>query len=149
MLPRKDRPVRGRAARGDQDPQTGASSALCEALLEEPTAEAALDYLISAAVRQQLQRPTLARLLDVEESRATFRQEMTSPGIFQTLLVKVVERSDMPRQKHSDIAAGDVYAMIRGMVDAAGERGESDVADLKRRVRAAVFGYLSGTAGTD
>jgi AcrR family transcriptional regulator len=119
------------------------------AALEEPTAEAALDYLISAAVRQQLQRPTLARLLDVEESRATFRQEMTSPGIFQTLLVKVVERSDMPRQKHSDIAAGDVYAMIRGMVDAAGERGESDVADLKRRVRAAVFGYLSGTASAD
>ena len=32
MLPRMDRPVRGRAARGDQDPQPGASSALCEAL---------------------------------------------------------------------------------------------------------------------
>ena len=32
MLPRMDRPVRRRAARGDQNPQTGDSSALCEAL---------------------------------------------------------------------------------------------------------------------
>jgi len=32
MAPRMDRPVRGRAARGDQHPQTGDSSALCEAL---------------------------------------------------------------------------------------------------------------------
>jgi AcrR family transcriptional regulator len=50
------------------------------AMLEEPTAEAALDYLIRAAVRQQLQRPALARLLDVEESRPTFRQTLTSAG---------------------------------------------------------------------
>jgi hypothetical protein len=55
----------------------------------------------------------------------------------------------MPRQQHPDIAAADVCAMVRGMVDAAGERGESDLADLKRRVRAAVFGYLSGTASAD
>lgn len=74
---------------------------------------------------------------------------MTSLGNFQTLLVKIVERSDMPRQQHPDIAAADVCAMVRGMVDAAGERGESDLADLKRRVRAAVFGYLSGTASAD
>jgi AcrR family transcriptional regulator len=33
--------------------------------LEEPTAEAALEYLISSAVRQQLQRPALGPLLDV------------------------------------------------------------------------------------
>ena len=32
MLPRMDRPVRRRAARGDQNPRTGDSSALCEAL---------------------------------------------------------------------------------------------------------------------
>ena len=50
------------------------------AMLEEPTAEAALDYLIRAAVRQQLQRPALARLLDVEESRPAFRQTLTSAG---------------------------------------------------------------------
>jgi len=116
------------------------------AMLEEPSGEAALDYLIGAAVRQQLQRPALARLLDVEESRPDFRQQVTSAGTFQTLLVKALERSDMPPQKHPDVAAGDVSAMIRGMVDAAGERGESDIADLKRRVRAAVFGYLSGIA---
>jgi AcrR family transcriptional regulator len=119
------------------------------AALEEPTAEAALDYLIGAAVRQQLQRATLARLLDIEESRSTSRNEVTSLGNFQTLVVKILERSDMPRQQHPDIAAGDVSAMVRGIVDAAGERGESDLADLKRRVRAAVFGYLTGAASAD
>jgi AcrR family transcriptional regulator len=118
------------------------------AALQEPTVEAALDYLIGAAVHQQLQRATLARLLDIEESRATFR-EVTNSGNFQTWLVKVVERSDMPYQQRPDIAAGDLCAMIRGMVDAAGERGESDLADLKCRVRAAVFGYLSRTARAD
>ncbi len=115
--------------------------------LAEPTAQAALDYLIGAAVRQQLQRPVLGRLLDIEESRPAFRQQVTSSAMFQRLLIKVMERNDMPRQKNANVAVGDIVAMIRGMVDAAGERGESDAADLKRRVRAAVFGYLSGTAG--
>jgi hypothetical protein len=52
----------------------------------------------------------------------------------------------MLSQNHPDVAAGDVSAMIRGMVDAAGNRGESDAADLTRRLRAAVIGYLAGTA---
>lgn len=116
------------------------------AMLEEPTGEAALDYLISAAVRQQLQRPALARLLDVEENRLAFQQTAKSAGTFQTLLVKALEQSDMAPQKHPDVAAADISAMIRGMVDAAGERGESDIADLTRRVRAAVLGYLSRVA---
>ena len=117
-----------------------------EIALAEPTAEAALENLIGAAVRQQLQRPTLGRLLDIEESRPAFRQQVTSSAMFQSLLVMVMERKDMPPQKHADVAVGDILALIRGMVDAAGERGETDAADLKRRVKAAVFGYLSGTA---
>jgi hypothetical protein len=115
--------------------------------LNEPTGEAALEYLIAAAVRQQLQRPELGRLLDIEESRPQFRHEITSSGMFLALLVKALKRNDLPRQSHTDVAAGDIFAMVRGMVDAAGERGESDAANLRRRVRAAVFGYLTGTAG--
>jgi AcrR family transcriptional regulator len=116
------------------------------AALDETTAEAAMEYLIGAAVRQQLQRSTLARLLDAEGSRPAFRREASSPNRFQLLLVQVLERSDMLSQNHPDVAAGDVSAMIRGMVDAAGNRGESDAADLTRRLRAAVIGYLAGTA---
>ncbi len=118
------------------------------AMLDQPTGEAALDYLVGAAVRQQLQRPALARLLDVEESRPAFRNEMTSASTFQTLVMNALERSDMPCRRHPDVTAADMCALMRGMVDAAGERGETDVADLMRRVRAAVFGYLSATADT-
>src|ERR1700742_738020 len=107
------------------------------AMLNEPTGEAAIDYLISAAVRQQLQRPTLARLLDVEENRLAFQQTAKSAGTFQTLLVQALAQSDMAPQEHADVAAAYISAMIRGMVDAAGERGESAIADLTRRVRAA------------
>ena len=39
-------------------------------------------------------------------------------------------------------AAGDVFAFVRGMVDAAGERGERNGEDLERRVLRAVHGYL-------
>jgi len=34
------------------------------------------------------------------------------------------------------------------MVDAAGERGESDIENLEHRLRAAVFGYLSRTGSS-
>jgi hypothetical protein len=36
----------------------------------------------------------------------------------------------------------DVLAIVRGMVDAAGEREETDAVELERRVERAVFGYL-------
>lgn len=117
--------------------------------LEQPTGEAAVDYLIGAAVRQQLRRPALARLLDVEETRPALRRESAGPGTFHTLLVTIIGRDDMPRQKRPDVAAADLIAIIRGMVDAAGERGEKNPKDLGRRVRAAVFGYLSGIASFD
>jgi len=31
---------------------------------------------------------------------------------------------------------------VRGMTDTAGERGETDLADLQSRIEPAVFGYL-------
>ncbi|WP_250454942.1 TetR/AcrR family transcriptional regulator [Caballeronia sp. ATUFL_M2_KS44] len=102
--------------------------------------EEALDYLIGASVRQQLQRPMLARLLDVEEGRPALRGETDKPGM-KHLFTTIVHRA-IPHHAHPDVAVADVLAIIRGMVDAAGERGESDIDGLRRRVRAAVFGYL-------
>ena len=110
---------------------------------------AAMDLLIVATVRQQLRRPVLARLLDVEESRPAFRTEVAKLDEFQAALVDIIRRSDMPKTARPDVAAGDLAAMMRGMVDAAGEREEGDIQDLERRVRAAVFGYLSAVAATD
>jgi AcrR family transcriptional regulator len=114
--------------------------------LDEASGEAAMNLLIAACVRQQLRRPVLARLLDVQESRPEFRDEVTGFSAVHSVLLAIIRRRDMPKQARPAVAAGDVGAMIRGMVDAAGERSEGEAQDLQRRVRAAVVGYLSGTA---
>lgn len=110
------------------------------------TGKAALEYLIGAAVRQQLQRPVLAKLLDIEESRPALRGELGKPEL-EALFATVVQRA-IPKHRHPEVAAGDLFAITRGMVDAAGQRGETDLEDLERRLRAALFGYLS-KVGTD
>ena len=109
--------------------------------LTKRSGKAALEYLIGAAVRQQLQRPMLARLLDIEESRPAVRGELGGSEL-QQLFSTIVQRA-IPQHAHPEVAAADLFAIIRGMVDAAGERGETDVDNLERRLRAAVFGYLS------
>ncbi len=109
--------------------------------LTKQSGKAALEYLIGASVRQQLQRPTLARLLDIEEGRPALREEVAKPEL-KNLFATIIKRA-IPRHEHPDVAAGDLLAIIRGMTDAAGERGEEDIENLERRLRAAVFGYLS------
>ncbi|SAL53257.1 TetR family transcriptional regulator [Caballeronia cordobensis] len=109
--------------------------------LTKRSGKAALEYFIGAAVRQQLQRPMLARLLDIAEGRPALRHEVAK-GDMEALAETIVGRA-APRHARPDVAAGDLLAIIRGLVDAAGERGERDLDDLERRVRAAVFGYLA------
>jgi AcrR family transcriptional regulator len=113
--------------------------------LTQRSGKAALEYLIGAAVRQQLQRPELARLLDIEEGRPSLRDEVAKPEL-EAIATEIVKRA-IPGHPHPDVAAADLFAMVRGIVDAAGERGETDIANLDYRVKAAVFGYLSNTGG--
>lgn len=125
-----------------------------QAALDQPGGLAALDYLIEVSVRQQFARPTLARLLDVEESRPPFRDALPGTGSMRALLIQVVERDGLPPQPDSAVAAQDLLAMVRGLVDAAGDRREPDTIGLTRRVKAAVLGYLTmmsaqGTASKD
>ncbi|PMS17081.1 TetR family transcriptional regulator [Trinickia dabaoshanensis] len=110
------------------------------------SAKAALEYLIGAAVRQQLQRPVLAKLLDMEESRPGLAGEVGKLDL-EALFATVVQRA-IPKHTRPEVAAGDLFAITRGMVDAAGQRGETDLEDLERRLKAALFGYLS-KAGAD
>jgi AcrR family transcriptional regulator len=112
--------------------------------LTQRSGRAALEYLIGAAVRQQLQRPMLARLLDIEEGRPALRREVGGSEM-ETLVVEVIRRA-APRHERPEVAAADLFAMTRGLVDAAGERGERDIVDLQMRVQAAVFGYLARTS---
>lgn len=104
----------------------------------------ALDALIQAAVRHQVHRPRLARLLDFEEARLPLDADtQLVRARIVTLLADILGRPDLPRQSDIPSATGDVLAIIRGMLDAAGERGEEGEAPLIVRVRRAVFGYLS------
>ncbi|MDL5031276.1 helix-turn-helix domain-containing protein [Pelomonas sp. APW6] len=115
------------------------------AALEAPDGPAALRHLIGASVRQQLERPELARLLDEQEGRPELRAHLDK-GRFGQLIDTLLQRPGLPRQMDAALAAADVAALIRGLVDGAGERRETDLADLQRRVEAAVFGYLERAA---
>lgn len=116
------------------------------AALEQPNGADALTAYIGACVRQQILRPTLAHLLDVEEGRPGLREAAGGATELRSFLCEILARDDLPRQPKRDVAAFDLLAMVRGMTDAAGERGETDVADLRRRIEAAVFGYLRAMA---
>ncbi len=114
-----------------------------EAAVTAPTGKAALSELIVTAVSHQLRRPALALLLDLEEARLPFdRDTQHVTHRLHALLLNVLTSPDLRPQTDYDAAAHDVLAIIKGMVDAAGERGEFDQASLGRRVSRAVFGYL-------
>tara|TARA_R110002124_G_scaffold219391_1_gene385260 strand:- start:1292 stop:1918 length:627 start_codon:yes stop_codon:yes gene_type:complete len=104
----------------------------------------ALNGVIEAAVRHQMRRPCLARLLDFEEGRLPLDADTQFVRArIVTLLADILARPDLPHQSDTASATGDVLAIIRGMIDAAGERGEERQAQLIMRVRRAVLGYLS------
>lgn len=118
--------------------------------LEHITATArgaeALDRVIAAAVHHQLGRPTLAKLLDVEEQRlrpgpdgGRLRDRVTA------VIGRCLEGTPQAGEAQRDpLIVGDLLAVMRGLVDAAGARGERDEATLTRRVHRAVQGYLNG-----
>ena len=114
------------------------------------TGRAALDGVIAAAVRHQVRRPRLARLIDFEEARLPFDPEtqLVRASVVASL-AKILARPDLPRQVDMPTTADDVLAIIRGMIDAAGERGEDGQEALMVRVRRAVFGYLAMPSSSD
>jgi len=102
-----------------------------------------LKLVIHAAVQHQLSRPQLARTLefaseligrDIEESELQDELETIVSDLF-------VRSGISPAQT----AAQDVIALSKGMINAAGIAGESDLNDLQQRVEKAVFGYLDLT----
>ena len=107
----------------------------------------ALKGLIGSAVNHQLRRPALARLLDLEEARLPFDEDTQRvTRRLHSLLLSILARADLPQQPDPDVAAQDVLAIVKGMVDAAGERGEQDRGALGSRVGRAVYGYLDNAA---
>jgi len=99
-----------------------------------------LKLVIQAAVQHQLNRPQLARTLE-------FASELIGKDIEERELQHELETiiSDLfisSGISHAQIAAQDVIALSKGMINAAGIAGESDLNHLQQRVEKAVFGYL-------
>lgn len=99
-----------------------------------------LKLIIQAAVQHQLSRPQLARTLefaseligkDIEESELQHELE--------TIITDLFMRSGISQ---AQIAAQDVIALSKGMINAAAIAGESDLNHLQQRVEKAVFGCL-------
>jgi hypothetical protein len=107
-----------------------------------PTGAEGLSVVIRAAVQQQLERPELARLLDVQQALPDLKAAAGGPGFLLGVIRSILDRPDLPRQPDPDVAARDVLAIVRGLTDTAGEYGERSICDLERRARAATFGYL-------
>ncbi|WP_102961265.1 TetR/AcrR family transcriptional regulator [Mangrovicella endophytica] len=117
-----------------------------KAALVEPTGRAALATLIRACVSHQLRRPALARLLDFEEAVLPGDTETARVAEeFRQIGLLLFSRSDLAPQEPVTVVTQDVMAIIKGMIDAAGERGETVQVDLAVRVERAVLGYLTHT----
>lgn len=117
--------------------------AAAEAAAAATTCEAVLRGLIRAAVAQQMHRPELARLLDFEERRLPLDERDARVGArIHAVLVRAFSLPDAPRIDDMQTAVDDVFAIVRGMIDGAGARGETGAAALEARVTRAVVGYL-------
>ncbi|MGU7785262.1 TetR/AcrR family transcriptional regulator [Burkholderia sp. PU8-34] len=102
--------------------------------------EEQIERIIEIAVRHQLDRPALARTL--EYAWTMIGSELEADQLQRKLEATVADllrRHGIPNEM---IAARDVVALSKGMIDAAGVAGELDKAPLNQRVSRAVFGYL-------
>ena len=102
----------------------------------------ALRQLIGACVGHQMRRPALARLLDFEEQRLPLRQQPDPPDVAVQAIVAILRRTSGTDCLEVPVVAADILAIVKGIVDGAGERGETDPVALGARVKRAVFGYL-------
>ena len=82
-------------------------------------------------------------MLDFEEARLPLdaATEAVKRRFFELTRTTLL-RPDLPPQADIDVASRDVVAIIKGMVDSAGEHGETNRYQLALRVKRAVLGYL-------
>jgi AcrR family transcriptional regulator len=111
--------------------------------------QAALRCYIRASIRHQMRRPQLARLIDIAEKREMFSDQVyRTVNRLQESVASILRRADAPKVVNRSVAAADVLALTRSLIDAAGERGEGESVQLQRRVEGAVAGYLHGSRRT-
>lgn len=105
------------------------------------TGEAVRAFLTSA-VAHQLQRPALARALEyVEAVLPLDAQTRAINEKIDAILSRFLRGRGVAGP---ELAARDIAAMTRGLIDAAGLAGETDGAGLVERAYPAIMGYLRG-----
>lgn len=117
---------------------------LAELAALETTSEGmlALQGLLELAVRHQMRRPVLARMLDVEEARLPIQEDVDQAGTAISNILRNLLQDTSLGAMTNDQLCEDLLAIIKGIVDAAGQRGEHDAQWLLRRVEYAVYGYI-------
>lgn len=122
--------------------EIGLLLAQLEALEANSEGMQSLQGLLEIAVQHQLRRPVLARMLDVEEARLPMREKVDQAGTnILNILNKLLKDSPLAQVTNNQLCE-DLLAIIKGMVDAAGHRGEQDARSLLLRVEYAVYGYI-------
>jgi hypothetical protein len=83
----------------------------------------------------------LARLIDIAEKRKIFNNQVSGTASrLQAVMEKILRLPDAPRVASKRIAAADLLAIIRSLIDAAGERGEGESNQLMQRVEGGCLG---------
>jgi AcrR family transcriptional regulator len=104
----------------------------------------ALRAIIEAAVRNQLRRPELARLLDFEEARlAAVMPGSSNATAVRAAVIEFLQRSYRLSATRSMSVAIDVMEITRALTDAAGRQKAVDPSSLERAIEGAVLGYLN------
>ncbi|NGO65926.1 TetR/AcrR family transcriptional regulator [Rhizobium daejeonense] len=99
-----------------------------------------IDGFIRAGLFQQLQRPRLARSLEYAEAMLPIDEE--TEALKRSITMAVADALRAHGVEEPEIAARDLAALTRGMADAGGLFGETDMPSLEHRVRRAAYGYL-------
>ena len=107
----------------------------------------ALSAFVDVAVRQQLKRPELARLLDFEQTRLSAVLPVSTDAMaVRQRVVDFLNQHINPKITNPEIAAADMMSIISALTDAAGRRKETNFAALAKRIEGAVLGYLKATS---
>jgi len=108
-----------------------------------PDCKAALLSYVRVSISHQMKRPRLARLIDIAEKREIFDHQVSGTvSRLHAVMANILALPDAPTVPDKTIAASDLLAIIRALIDTAGERGEGESEQLLRRTESAIWGYL-------
>ncbi len=103
------------------------------------TLELAVSRFLAAATYHQLERPALSRALQYAEAVLPLDQETARLKV--EIGLEVAKVLNAFGYSNTLQMAQDIVGLARGMIDAAGLAGETDMVALNKRLSAAVLGY--------